>query len=403
MLAGICQHPSIYPAGLSSSHFSTKEGQKLFRELESFRGCEVVDEHTLVAEAGVEPKIANDLELVKIKTALQAMENCRMLDETVAYQELLQQIRQVAAEAYKSRNPIDFFAAGCESAFSKVRIDSAHAPLSFKDLIKAGLEDQKMIVKHQRLPAYTTGIKSLDARIGGFREDELLVLAAEAGAGKSTLALWFARHVAAEHGRVLFFSAEMTSHQMAERGAKAEMRLPMIGKTPTLANIEDTLLRVESDEIIERINFDFKPRYKMADVLSLGKHFNKDGDLKLIIFDHLRKWEPSRKTDNEIDRTSVAIEEAKETAKILRVPVLMLTHLSRSRTGADRPNVTMIRQSGKIEDEADLIVMLWPRRHPNGERSSETEIWIEKSRQGGNLGPVTVHFDPETQGFIEAF
>lgn len=399
----MCAFPSIYPSGLSDHHFSNKESQKIFRELENFRHCDSIDEFSLCVAAEVPNKYAIELQEIVVKSVTQATEYCRLLSEHVDFHQMLKDIGQIAKDAKKHKHPIDFFASKCEHTFSQIRIDGQHEPKSFKELIKEGLQNQKQLLKNNISPSYTTGIKSLDGRTGGFREDELIVLAAEAGAGKSTLALWFARHIAAEHGNVLFFSAEMTNYQMSERGAKAELGVPLVGGKVTVEEIEDLLGVIDSNEIVDRIQFDFRPRYGMADVLSLGRHANRNGELKLIIFDHLRKWEPSRKSSNDVDRISNAIEEAKEAAKILGVPILMLTHLSRSRAGADRPDVTMIRGSGKIEDEADHIWMLWPRRHPDGSRSQETEIWIEKSRQGGNLGPVSVIFDPTTQGFIEPF
>ena len=260
--------------------------------------------------------------------------------------------------------------------------------------------------RYQGLP---TGIRELDATITGLNRSDLIVLAARPGVGKTSLGLNIARHVAVTRGRkVAFFSLEMGREQLASRLLASE------------ALVEGTKLRsgdltdgewsrlVEAGDILRRANlyFDDTPGLTVPEMK--GKLRRLDY-VDLVVVDYLQLMTGTRKTDNRVNEISEITRNLKVMAKELNVPVIALSQLRRAtdRTKDRRPGLSELRDSGSIEQDADIVIFLHrPYYNITSEGGEITEdvdrnaatIMVAKNRHG-EVKDIDVHWQGEYMRF----
>lgn len=221
-----------------------------------------------------------------------------------------------------------------------------------------------------------TGLRCIDDWMGGLNPGELSTLAAAGGAGKSTFVLDLGRRVAAAGGTVLVFSAEMTARQVGQREVHGELGRPISDRSVGAIDLAAALERIEAADYAGRVVVDTRTRLAAAQVLATARRVQAQRGLALLVFDHLGHWD-SKVRGNEQEQLAAAIVQAKDLAKILDVPFVMLCHFSRARREATRPSMEIIRGTGKIDDVSDNIFALW---RPDLDR---TELHLLKCRQTG--------------------
>ena len=260
--------------------------------------------------------------------------------------------------------------------------------------------------KYRGLP---TGIKELDNTITGLNRSDLIVLAARPGVGKTSFGLNIARHVSVTAGRrVAFFSLEMGREQLASRLLASE------------ALVEGTKLRsgdltdgewsrlVEAGDILRRANlyFDDTPGLTVPEMK--GKLRRLDY-VDLVVVDYLQLMTGTRKTDNRVNEISEITRNLKVMAKELNVPVIALSQLRRAkdRTKDRRPGLSELRDSGSIEQDADIVIFLHrPYYNITSEGGEITEdvdrnaatIMVAKNRHG-EVKDIDVHWQGEYMRF----
>ena len=211
--------------------------------------------------------------------------------------------------------------------------------------------------KYQGLP---TGIKELDSTITGLNRSDLIVLAARPGVGKTSLGLNIARHVAVTaKRRVAFFSLEMGREQLASRLLASE------------ALVEGTKLRagdlteaewarlIEAGDILRRADLYIDDSPGLT-VLEMQGKLRRLDHVDLVIVDYLQLMTGSRRTDNRVNEISEITRNLKVMAKELNVPLMALSQLRRptDRTKDHRPGLSELRDSGSIEQDADIVIFL---------------------------------------------
>jgi len=222
-----------------------------------------------------------------------------------------------------------------------------------------------------------TGLRCIDDWMGGLNPGELSTLAAAGGAGKSTFVLDLGRRVAAAGGTVLVFSAEMTARQVGQREVHGELGRPISDRSVGAIDLAAALERIEAADYAGRVVVDTRTRLAAAQVLATARRVQAQRGLALLVFDHLGHWDAKVRGGNEQEQLAAAIVQAKDLAKILDVPFVMLCHFSRARREATRPSMEIIRGTGKIDDVSDNIFALW---RPDLDR---TELHLLKCRQTG--------------------
>jgi replicative DNA helicase len=239
-----------------------------------------------------------------------------------------------------------------------------------------------------------TGFPSLDKKIAGWQRSDLIILAARPSVGKTTLALDFARNAALAGSKVGIFSLEMSKDQLVDRLLAAHAHVDLwklrTGKLAT-GGADDDFLRLGdaiSDLSQATLYIDDNPSANVMAMRTMARRLQSEHGLDLLIIDYLQLMESSRYTDNRVQEVSAISRGLKKLAIELQIPVLALSQLSRAvemRTGAGaRPKLSDLRESGSIEQDADIVMFL--HRQPwEGEEKPEimeVDLIIEKHRNG---------------------
>lgn len=249
-----------------------------------------------------------------------------------------------------------------------------------------------------------TGLRTLDEQ-GGLRAPEFWILAARPSMGKTALALQIAVHATVAGERVLFVSLEMSKDELADRLFAHESAIPVIRlRRARIAPLEwtplrDTVARHEPQELM--IVDD--GRTSVLELTAIAERAALTGPLGLIVVDYLQLVRPSGRYENREQHVAHVSRELKALAKSLQVPVLATAQLNREVEKREnrRPLKSDIRESGALEQDADVIAFLHrPIVFDEDAEPQEAELIIAK-RRNGPTGTIKMRFDGPRMSFSE--
>jgi len=244
--------------------------------------------------------------------------------------------------------------------------------------------------KESGITGVPTGFSELDNLLSGMQNSELLILAARPSMGKTALALNVARHAASKGNVVGLFSLEMASYQLVMRMLCSEARVNShkvrIGQLPE--NQWQTLSRVAGKLAEEPIYIDDTPGLNIMELRSKARRLKVEQNISLLIVDYLQLLRGVGRVESRQIEIAMISQALKNLAKELDIPVLALSQLSRaveSRGGERRPLLSDLRESGAIEQDADVVLFIYrPAAYGAVEPELENiaEIIIAKQRNG---------------------
>ena len=255
----------------------------------------------------------------------------------------------------------------------------------------------------------STGFVGLDKITTGLHEGNLIILAARPAMGKTALALNIAKHVAVqEHKPTVIFSLEMGAEELIERIVASEGMVPGYHlKTGNLSTDEwKRIVQAQSNLYDTPIFVDDTAGIRISEIRSKARKLSQEmGSLGIIIIDYLQLITGS-KGENRQQIVSEISRELKILAKDLRVPVIALSQLSRSveQRQDKRPMLSDLRESGSIEQDADIVAFLYrdayyqKEQADSQEANNVTELILEKNRHG-SLWTVKLYFHKEYTKF----
>jgi replicative DNA helicase len=247
-----------------------------------------------------------------------------------------------------------------------------------------------------------TGFKTLDQKLSGLQESNLLILAARPSVGKSSMASNIAQHAAVEHKvPVGIFSLEMSREQLVDRMLSAQADADAWRITTGNLEEEDFARIGEAmGELAEApIFIDDTPGLNILEMRTKARRLQMEHGVKLFIVDYLQLLH-GRGLENRVQEVSEISQALKNMARELKVPVLACAQLSRaieSRTSRI-PQLSDLRESGSIEQESDVVMFLY---RPDEENRSEIKLLISKHRNGPT-GEIDMYFRGERTKFYEA-
>lgn len=253
-----------------------------------------------------------------------------------------------------------------------------------------------------------TGYKDLDNMLAGFQRSDLIILAARPSMGKTALALNFAHNVAVSAKEpVLMFSLEMSKEQLVDRLLSMESGVDAWAlRTGNLTDSDFEKIGHAMGTLSEaKMYIDDTPGITVSDMRTKARREAHNQPLGLIVVDYLQLMSGGGKFANEGNRVQEISEISrglKGIARELNVPVLALSQLSRSvenRT-PQIPQLADLRESGSIEQDADVVAFIYREEYynPETDRKKITDILIKKHRNGPT-GAVELYFDNEKQRF----
>lgn len=283
-------------------------------------------------------------------------------------------------------------------------ISQAHLQQFFLPIKEALVESFDRIEDLQKkgagLRGVPTGFVDLDNLLAGLQDSNLIILASRPGQGKSALALNIAQYASVhEKLPVGIFSLEMSKEELVDRllvwQAKVDAwRL----KTGRLEDTDFERIQEAMGELAEApLYIDDTPAASILEIRTKARRLQIEKGLRLLIVDYLQLIR-GRNLENRVQEVSEISQSLKNLARELRVPVLAVSQLSRAveQRGSRRPQLADLRESGAIEQDADVVAFLYREDPDNIE---ETILDIQKHRNG-KLGQIPLHFIPHFVGFV---
>lgn len=247
----------------------------------------------------------------------------------------------------------------------------------------------------------STGFEELDKMTSGLQGGDLIIIAGRPSMGKTTLAENIASHCAFSGKSTLFFSLEMGSEQIIQRTFCSRKRVPLsVSRQANFSDLQWSLFTEFVGEVSDddmRMFIDDSPTMTIADIRSRSRKIHRQHGLSLIVIDYLQLINMTD-GENQTLRVGNASRALKQLARELNVPVVVLSQLSRKvEERADkRPLMSDLRESGAIEQDADLILFVYRDEVYNSDTQHKgiAEILIRKQRNGP-VGDVFVDFQGE--------
>ena len=253
----------------------------------------------------------------------------------------------------------------------------------------------------------STGFTDFDQITTGLHEDNLIIIAARPAMGKTAFALNIAQNVAKNSDKpVAIFSLEMGAESLVERMLSAEGLIPSYHvRTGNLSESEWRRMISAQERLAKgKIFIDDTAGIRISEIRSKAKRLaQENGGLGLIVIDYLQLIE-GRGRENRQQEVSEISRQLKIIAKELKVPVIALSQLSRGvdQRNDKRPILSDLRESGSIEQDADIVAFLYReayyKRDEQEEPDNVTELILEKNRHG-SLGTVQLYFLKEYAKF----
>ena len=272
-------------------------------------------------------------------------------------------------------------------------------------------KNEKIIQNEKGLSGIPSGFGYLDKVTGGWQDSDLIILAARPGMGKTSLALNLWARPSINHNiPTAFFSLEMSAEQLFQRVVSQESGIP-------LSKIAREGIRGEDLKAFEGwvdhlasqpLSIDDTGGISISDFYSKASKLKREKNIRLIVIDYLQLMTSGVKSHSQNHEVGLISGKLKMIAKELNIPIIVLSQLSRAveqRGGAKKPVLSDLRDSGSIEQDADMVMFLY-RPEYYGITSDETgesteglaELEIAKHRNG-SLSTIELEFIPSRTTF----
>ena len=255
-------------------------------------------------------------------------------------------------------------------------------------LIPAALDQIEKIQSGELAEGVMTGFKDLDQLTNGFHPGNMIVIAARPAVGKSTLGLDIARHASIHNGDCsVIFSLEMSRSEITMRMLSAEARVALNNiRSGTLSDEEWSRLARRMGEINDAPLFiDDSANLSMMEIRAKARRLKQRHNLKLVVIDYLQLMTSGKRVENRQQEVSEFSRQLKLLAKELNVPVVAISQLNRSpeQRSDKKPLLSDLRESGSIEQDADVVILLHrDDLYDSQNRSGEADLIVAKHRNG---------------------
>lgn len=271
-----------------------------------------------------------------------------------------------------------------ENLTDELREDREDSKASPEDLVKE-LKPKRFVLRDEKF--IHLGFGEIDADVGGLAKGDVCVIAARPGVGKSAFALQAASNLCKKGLKVKYFNEEMTKEQLYDRfiAHLSGIELNRIRNA--------TLFRSgEEKEAFERANERFSgfPLEIISGVTNINdiRYSCKDGNCDVVIIDYIQLVTSGRNFRNRYEEVGMISKAVKNIAMSRQIPVIVLSQLNRTSSDTKEPSMSELRESGDIEQDASVIIMLWNR----DDKKRLKGVKVEKNRQG-KTGSGTIIFD----------
>ncbi|MCL0063439.1 replicative DNA helicase [Peptococcaceae bacterium] len=342
-----------------------------------------------------------------VPTARNVEHYAHIVEEKSLKRMLIQLSIKVSAMSYEERD-VHKLIDQAEEALIELRNRYQSKNLTAVNDILVQLFEQieKMQQNRGKLTGISTGFIDLDNITCGLQNGDLIVLAARPSMGKTTLGLMIALNAAVRlNVPTAIFSLEMSKTQLVQRMLCAEAMVDQQKLRAGFLKDEDWLRLTQAGENLSHapLYIDDTAILSPREILAKARNLKKDKNLGLIVIDYMQLMQGNRRAENRQQEISDISRSLKGIAKELNVPVLALSQLSRAveQRQNKRPIMPDLRESGSIEQDADVVMFIYRDEYynPESEKAGIAEIIIAKQRNGP-VGKVELGFIKECTKFV---
>lgn len=265
--------------------------------------------------------------------------------------------------------------------------------------LNAYVDIENIINYKGELLGLETGLQDLDSFLQGLKNSDFMILAARPSMGKTAFALNIASYLSIKKDTpVAFFSLEMSSNQLIHRIFSSYGLIPLFNlKSGNLDDAHTQKLIKVSNKLSQSkliINDEIS---NLMSLRSIARKLKRENDIKLIIIDYLQLLEGTRRENRNLEISEIS-RSLKILAKELDIPIIALSQLSRSVESRQvkKPMLSDLRESGSLEQDADIVMFLYREDYynPETENKNITDVIIAKNRNGPT-GTIPVYFHKE--------
>jgi len=346
-----------------------------------------------------------------VPTAANAAYYAEIVHDRAVLRRLVEAGTRITQMGYAADDDVDEIVNRAQAeiyAVTEQRTSEDYLPLG--DIMEGALDEIEAIGSRSgEMTGVPTGFTDFDALTNGLHPGQMIVIAARPAMGKSTLALDFARTAAIKHNLPsVIFSLEMGRNEIAMRLLSAEARVALHHmRSGTMTDDDWTrLARRMPDVSAAPLYIDDSPNLSMMEIRAKCRRLKQRNDLKLVVIDYLQLMQSgsTRRAESRQQEVSEMSRNLKLLAKELEIPVIALSQLNRGpeqRTDK-KPMVSDLRESGSIEQDADMVILLhredaYEKESP---RAGEADLIVAKHRNGPTA-TITVAFQGHYSRFVD--
>ncbi|MEA3560242.1 MAG: replicative DNA helicase [Candidatus Omnitrophota bacterium] len=400
---------------LNETHFYKESHRKIFSAvINLYESGEAVDLITLTEKL----KKDNSLEKIEgaayltilvnsVPTAANVVHYARIVKEKALLRSLIATCTRLITDGYENNQDVDELLDKAERAIFDItqrKIEGGF--VQFKDIIKDSIETiDRLYQKKENVTGVPSSFHLLDVKTAGFQPSDLIIIAGRPSMGKSSLACCIMEHVGIEKNLpVAIFSLEMSKEQLVQRMLCSHARIDAHKvRTGYLSQSDWPRLTSAAGKLSEAPIFvDDTAGISVLELRAKARRLKAQYDIKLIILDYLQLMQGPRKSENRQQEISEISRSLKALAKELDIPLIAVSQLSRAveARAEHRPQLSDLRESGSIEQDADLVLLLLREEYyqPTEENKGLSEIIIAKQRNGP-IGSLKLAFIKEYTRF----
>ena len=345
--------------------------------------------------------------ITAVPTSVNVKSYAEIVAEKAALRRLIKVNEEIASACYAGKDSVDEIMEDTEKKIFQVlqrKTNDDFVPI--KDVVLNALDKIEAASRTKgNVTGHATGFIDLDYKTAGFQNSDLVLIAARPSMGKTAFVLNIAEYMAFHSNEtVAIFSLEMSKEQLVNRLFSLESHVEAQNlRTGNLSDSDWSSL-IEAAGIIGKSNLiiDDTPGISVANLRSKCRKYKLEHNLGIIMIDYLQLMTGSRKAESRQQEISDISRSLKEIARELQVPVVALSQLSRAveQRPDHRPMLSDLRESGAIEQDADVVMFLYRDDYYNHDtdKKNVAEVIIAKQRNG-SIGTVELAWLPSFTKF----
>lgn len=321
----------------------------------------------------------------------------KLVREKYFIRQLMDTSREILHDCAEESEPADIILDAAEQRIYNIRQGrTVSGPSKLSDIIVNTVYENLMRLQSENREDFLgipTGFSVLDKYITGLNKSDLILIGARPAMGKTSFALNIARNAAVIGKRkVVFFSLEMSKEQLAQRVLSTEARIESSKMRTGEISPEEWVRIAAATSAFQDVELYFDDTSNIT-VPEMKARVRRMKDVDCVVIDYLQLMQGTKKSDNRAQEVSEITRSLKLMAKDLQIPVVTCSQLNRQsagKGGSHKPTMSELRESGSIEQDADIVLLLYRESYFDDDKgedvvvdNSQAQVIIAKNRHGG--------------------